>query len=592
MSDSVRVSVIGEFRVDLPNGEVADFRTRRAAEIVARLAFESHRCLPRAELAAEIWPDADRSTRLRNLRPALNYARAAFAGFGDIHSTDDALVLSETVEPDWLQLTMLDTRIRHAATVEERLVQLYSRDHVLQKPLLRGWELEWLERFRSIHDQRRIDSLRQLGDELAARGEWAAALDYGARIRELDPTSEVGIRMQLRGLAELDRLQDAQTEFATYAAHLQTVLELPVSSSLRQVAEEIFAGRFRKVGSRPLTAIQQEMISDVLSVLAEEEPARLLPLLASPKLNWPLVVHGQEMRPILEKVLAATSGWSPERSGVAKRLLQVLSQELDWESVVLLATELLSSDEYSNRVAALNFLGFEQTTKQDYPGALASYERAAKLADKHGDEYLASISLANQAILNISFELYELGLEDIRACIAGMELRTDPNARYGISMIRAWAIAANFAKGDHAQALEAAEAWRTFAETKGTLPYDALGKLFYGLVLAGKQNRESRDWLLAGVDTALMNRIVSVQLDGAFIVARALAELGLVSQGSYIAGEAFSNAKRDGRSLVPFYRNMVSKIPPSLPLPTSRIATTLDLLGFCRERLVLGSHGF
>src|ERR1044072_9408254 len=146
-------------------------------------------------------------------------------------------------------------------------------------------------------------------------------------------------------------------------------LGLTVNPGLLSFAEEISDGRFRKTGSRPITAVQQEMIADVMRTFAEEEPEKLLPLLSSPKLNWAIVLHGREMLSLLEVAMRATSGWSPERCGVAKRLLQVYGQEQKWPERAELAGWLYNSPDPPDKIAALNFLAFERRAALDYPAA-------------------------------------------------------------------------------------------------------------------------------------------------------------------------------------------------------------------------------
>jgi DNA-binding SARP family transcriptional activator len=160
MSEVVRVSVVGDFHVSLPEGRTASFRTRRAAEVVAKLCLTSSRRLLRADLAADIWPDADRSTRLGNMRTALTYARASLEIPDAIATNEDWLILSNNVDSDWFELGRLETRIQQAGGGDDRLVLLYSLNGLIQKPLLASWDCEWLSDLRTFHDQRRINSFR------------------------------------------------------------------------------------------------------------------------------------------------------------------------------------------------------------------------------------------------------------------------------------------------------------------------------------------------------------------------------------------------------------------------------------------------
>ena len=588
MSDVVRVSVLGDFHVSLPDGRPAQFRTRRAAELVAKLCLAGSRRLLRADLAADLWPDADRSTGLRNLRPALNYARTALENPDAIIANEDWLVLADNVETDWEEVTQLESRIQQAKGGDDRLVILYSLNELIQKPLLESWDSEWMSDVRIYHDQRRLNSLRQLSEELGSRGEWKAALDFARRVTELDPTSEDGIRLQLRYLGELERPMEAQREFGLYAKNLKATLGLSVNPSLRQFAENVVAGRFPRAGSRPLTAIQQEMIAEMMGVMVDEEPERLLPLLASPKLNWSLVFYGSEMRPILERALESTTGWTKERCGVAKRLLQVYSQEHEWTKVVELAEDLYTSPDPTDKIASLNFRAFDRQEDLDYPAALDLFDQAAKIAEKVGEGYLHAVSIANRAILNIKFELFKLGLQELSQVQDQLALRKEPNARFGTSQAKGWATAGALGQGNLQEAQKIAEDWRFFAETNGTLPYDSHGKLFYGMVLASTQSRGARDWLLTGIDAAFLSRDSNLLFDSVPQIVHGMNSLGLANEAAFAARELRLISKKQQKKISPFSERLLGPTSNSAAL-AERLVTVTEVLSYCREKLLSSS---
>ncbi|HWD41082.1 MAG TPA: BTAD domain-containing putative transcriptional regulator [Fimbriimonas sp.] len=585
MAEAVRVAVIGDFHAALPDGRPAEFRSRRAAEVIARLSLEASRRILRSDLAAEIWPDVERPVRLNNLRPALTYARAGLQNADAIRSNEDWLVLSDEVDCDWTNLSRLETRVRRAQADDDRLVLLYSLDRLIQKPLLHGWDCHWLDPFRNFHSQRRLDSLSQLCEELALRGDWSAALGYAAQMRELDPTSEAAIRLQLRFLAELDRTQEAQREFSSYSRSLQLSLGLPVSQGLKRFAEEILAGRYRKSGPQSRTAVQKEIIADILLTLADEEPQRLLPLLSSHKLNWAIVFHATDLRPILERTLEATDGWSVERGGLAKRLLQVYSQCGDWQSLLRLANQLLASEGPTDRIAALNFLAMERRAGLDYPKALEYYDRAEKLAVDAGEGYLAAVTLANRGILNADFELYQLALKELLAAKEGLQERSEPNALYSISLVMAKIVSTQFLLGDVRAAEEAARSWRIFAETRGTLPYDAVGKALFGMVGAVMDDRSCREWLLSAIDTTFLTRHETALFDVAFPVVLSLHALGSRSEAARVARDLKQIAKARRLAMLPASKRLIADLD-DCGSPQEPISNLSDLLAYSRERLM------
>ncbi len=585
MSDRIRLSVLGKFTAVLPDKQEAQFRTRRAAELIAKLSLASAKRALRSDIASDLWPGVDRSTGLRNLRPTLNYARTALGCPDSIIANDDWLILSDDIESDWQEIHRLESKVLQAKDGDDRLVLLYSLNEAIQKPLLGEWDVEWVEDLRTYHDQRRLNALRQLAEELGNRGEWRAALDYAMRIRTLAPTSEDGIRLVLKCLGELERPSEAQREFASYAKYLKASLELEVAPGLRQLAEQVVTGRYQQTGSRPLTSIQQEMISNILGMMVDEEPERLLPLLSSPKLNWSLVFYGSEMRPILERTLSATSGWSRERGGVAKRLLQVYSQEHRWPETARLANDLLQSEDPTDRLAALNFLSFERREALDYPKALELIDQAVTIAKSAGERYLRAVSATNRAVLNISFEMYKIGIDELRQVLDHLAERTEPNARFSTSIAKSWLIAAAIAKGDMSEADRYADEWRMFAETNGTLAFDSQGKLFYGMVHSASNKRSAQDWLLAGIDSAFQSREPNLLRESTFPVIYALRALGRDSDASFAAYELHRVVRKLGVNVLPFHQRLMGG-HKAVPTGAERLDSVASVMVFCREKIL------
>src|ERR1044072_5669095 len=113
-----------------------------------------------------------------------------------------------------------------------------------------------------------------------------------------------------------------------------------------------------------------------------------------------------------------------------------------------LAGWLSNSPAPPERIAALNFLAFERRAALDYPAALQFYEDAVDVAKEIGDEYLIAISIANRAILNIGFEVYQLGLKELESVQAALDCRKEHNARFASSLVRSWIVAGRLGMGD------------------------------------------------------------------------------------------------------------------------------------------------
>lgn len=81
------ITLIDKFEVRRPDGSLVRFRTRKAESLVALLALNNGKAIPRTELANQLWPGADRVSQMTSFRQALLLARSAFAD-GDAIESD------------------------------------------------------------------------------------------------------------------------------------------------------------------------------------------------------------------------------------------------------------------------------------------------------------------------------------------------------------------------------------------------------------------------------------------------------------------------------------------------------------------------
>ncbi len=397
MPGLVRVQLLGRFQAKLEGGETAVFRTSRAAEVVARLIVQRGGRLPRAALAQELWPDSDPVTQLKNLRPALSYARSAL-GESAIRQADGDILALGSIESDWDDAIRRERLTLSQLPAEERINSLLRLDYQIQKPLLSGWESEWILPYRDFHERRRLDVLRSLAEEFGAKGDWEAALEFASRMLEVDPLSEQGLRWTLRCLSQLGRNSEGVQVFKTYRAQLKAELGLQVSTELREYARAILS-RGPEAQHKPITLLQQEFILGLISNLLETDPARLLTLLASPSLNWDVVRHGPELLPFLEQALERAPAWSEDRAGVIKRLLMCYHQFGNWAGVQKYSTELYAQGTANDRIAALNYRGMRALELGQYEDGFAAYEEALDLAIKSNHTYYKSVTQCNLARL-------------------------------------------------------------------------------------------------------------------------------------------------------------------------------------------------
>ena len=504
MPPSVRVQVFGRFNARLEPGGSLSFRTSRAAEVVARLVLQRGSRLPRATLAQDIWPESDRQSQLSNLRPALSYARSAIGDEMIQQAENDTLVLTGA-ESDW------DDALRRERTAlsflpdEERLNALLRLDNQIRKPLLEGWNSEWIGQFREFHERRRINVLRILAEEFGAKGDWEAGLEFATQILEVDPLSEQGIRLSLRFLGQLGRMDEGVQLFKTYRARLNDELGLKVSNSLRDYARSILTKPV-EYQTRPLTSLQQEFIHGLITNLLETDPERIMTLLASPILNWEVVRHGPELFPLLEQALAKSTAWTEDRAGVIKRILNCYCQFNDWDGVKKYATELYNRGNVRDKIAALNFRGIRGVEIGAYDESLVAYDEALKLSVEAGLDYFRSMTACNRVrMLNVTGRAKE-GIPLIETEYESMSADQSTAGRFAATQHMFLHIESCVLSGDLKQARQIYEKAQVVVERNGFSRDFEQRLVIAGYAFLKEDNETACDFMRRGIVAILASR--------------------------------------------------------------------------------------
>lgn len=511
MVGSIRVNVLGEFSVHRADGGAARFRTTRAGEVVALLVLRESRRMLRDELALDIWPDADRSSRLANLRPALSYARQALGDPGILIQEGEMIALSPSVVSDWQDVEALEAKAQSADGEDHQLIALYALYEALREPLLRGWRSEWIDRYRDYYSRRQAAVLRQLAETCESLGDWPTALEYARKLSEADPFDEDGVRLQIRALGALGRPAEAQAEYTRYSKLMMSELGLKASVGLRQLSDTVVSGRFQAKGTKA-TAAQKDLIWQILDMLVDEDPERVLHLLSSPKLNWSIATSGPDLRALLERLFRDTTGWSKDRKGVATRLLQIYVQEVEPDLAEPLAKGLLAHGDSNEKVAGHNFLALARQHKGDNDVAEKHLVQAIAEAESGGNKYLAAVSLANLAFLKMRLLRLDEAELEMRESIRGLALAKEPNALLSSAFTMSGHTLTAWLAGDFAKAKELSEDWLQFCHANGMSSFDSTGKGIYALICANGDLRTARTTLLSAVHSAMAERCLEPQL--------------------------------------------------------------------------------
>ena len=206
-SPAVQLQVFG-VPVIVVQGRETRLALKRAVALLAYLAFNPG-AVPRAHLAAMLWPDAAEAqgrTRLRRLVYTIEDA----VGGRILSSDNDGLALmAQSVEIDALRFTQFARRAVATATFDEDTVAEASQWVVhARRPLLQGIAFgsevfdDWLKSASIEHEHLLARLLERVIDALGQRREFAPALDLAEVLIALDVYREPSyvLLMQLHAL--------------------------------------------------------------------------------------------------------------------------------------------------------------------------------------------------------------------------------------------------------------------------------------------------------------------------------------------------------------------------------------------------------
>jgi DNA-binding SARP family transcriptional activator len=221
-----RIELLGGIRARRERLLVTEFRTRRAAILLARLALNPrpHR---RDELIGMLWPGVDSHAGRQNLSQSLSELRRR------LETPNDCEFVFASRETVWLERHLLATDVDdfeqalHAARTAsgaEQARHLERAVEIASAPLLPGIEYDW-----SIASRERITAecdvaLRELVRWHESAGNLSAAFEFAWRRVRIDPLDEQAHR-------EFAMLYERAERPAAGLRHLQ-VLEQDLSSSL------------------------------------------------------------------------------------------------------------------------------------------------------------------------------------------------------------------------------------------------------------------------------------------------------------------------------------------------------------------------
>ncbi len=299
-------------------GEPADFATEAARALLAHLAAETDRRIPRETLAGLLWPEILDSNALKSLRNTLYRLRNAI---GDREADPPHLLISPTalrINPAgdvWVDVNAFREHVeaakQHAhATSElcaECVAHLTAATELYRGEFLQGFsypspEYEaWIVTQReSLHVQV-LEALDRLTAHQLQREAHAEALSYARRQIELEPWREKAHRQAMRALALSEQRAAAVAQYETCRATLEAELGIEPEAATKALYEQIRRGELSPpvppISAPPMRPVTREEVgvttagsapptAPAVAEGADRLPARI-PELAPPSVHEP-----------------------------------------------------------------------------------------------------------------------------------------------------------------------------------------------------------------------------------------------------------------------------------------------------------------
>jgi predicted ATPase/DNA-binding SARP family transcriptional activator len=218
------------------------FRTRKAALLLAYLAYYPQRNHLRGEIVELLWPEVEPETGRHNLRQALLTLRHHLAppDADDLFFTDkEHLRLNPIAFETDVAEYIACLKAADDATTPRRITALRTAIEIYRGPLLPGCYDDWVLTERERLAEKQIGALHLLADLLREAGDCLQALDCARRALEVDPYREDSCELVMRFAAAADRVDVGLRVYEEWGRRLEQELQVAPSSALRLLAAQL-----------------------------------------------------------------------------------------------------------------------------------------------------------------------------------------------------------------------------------------------------------------------------------------------------------------------------------------------------------------
>ncbi len=256
-----RIELLGGMKAVSGDLAVSHFETRKAASLLAYLAYHRDRSHPREVLAEMLWPDEDTDATRDRLRQALAAIRRTLDAAGDcgavlVADRSDVGLIAGRVITDVEQFVKSSNDAVKAAEPQSELRLLREAIALYQGELLPGYYDPWIAAERDRLAEMYYDCLCRAAVRLEADGRVREAVVYARGAVNADSLREEGHGALIRLLAADGRIADALRQYRELERILREELGVSPSSNTTVLVSQI-----RDNHSRRTAAIFPETVS-------------------------------------------------------------------------------------------------------------------------------------------------------------------------------------------------------------------------------------------------------------------------------------------------------------------------------------------
>ena len=262
-SESVRerwhIKVMGNLEVISPGGAVVSATGKKAGELIAYLAINSHRAHSREKLIDLMWGDSEVSEPRTRLRQELAKLKSLVEAAEP--SSSPLLVTNQDcrVQPDvWVDAVEFQRAIdvaRHEPDHENRAVQFGNAVSLYRGDLLTLYNAPWILSERASLSQMYVDALLGLADSLRTLKQFSDAERVLVTLLEREPLSELGHSALMRVHAELGQPKRLQQQRLALERALQAHLGMRPTPAFLRLADTLY----EEARQRASTLIEDSM---------------------------------------------------------------------------------------------------------------------------------------------------------------------------------------------------------------------------------------------------------------------------------------------------------------------------------------------